>query len=140
MSSIIGRDFTPGVLLELAKAGERAAMRIGMAVTSEYKRNLRDRLNTTGQAAGDLMNSASYEVDKKGLDSTITVGNTKIYSRIHEFGGVITAKKDYLTFQTADGEWHRVASVTIPARPTLRPAILEHLPGVANVVAEEMMR
>jgi phage gpG-like protein len=44
-------------------------------------------------------------------------------ARIHEFGGVIKAKnKPYLVFKTEDGEWHTVRSVTIPARPYLRPA------------------
>lgn len=50
-----------------------------------------------------------------------------VYARIHEYGGVILATNGpYLVFQTADGAWHSVPMVTMPARPYIRPAIDQH--------------
>ena len=53
----------------------------------------------------------------------VLIGTDLIYARIQEYGGTIEAKnKPYLVFKTADGSWHRVKSVNIPAHPFLRPA------------------
>ena len=52
-----------------------------------------------------------------------TIGTDLIYAGIQEFGGTIKAKNaPYLVFRTEDGRWHRVKSVTLPARPYMRPA------------------
>jgi HK97 gp10 family phage protein len=54
----------------------------------------------------------------------ITVGTNVVYAAIHEFGGIIRARKaKALRFKTKDGKWHTVKSVTMPARPYMRPAI-----------------
>jgi len=46
-----------------------------------------------------------------------------VYNRIHEFGGIIQATNGpYLVFKTADGAWHTVPFVDMPARPFMRPA------------------
>jgi hypothetical protein len=53
----------------------------------------------------------------------VLIGTDLIYARIQEYGGTITAKHaPYLRFRTADGSWHAVKSVTIPARSYLRAA------------------
>ena len=52
------------------------------------------------------------------------VGTNLVYAAIQEYGGTIKAKNaPYLVFKTADGQWHRVKAVTIPARPYLTPAM-----------------
>ena len=129
------------VLKAIDTAAEHAVDRVAMAVESKARANVRDKLNTTGVAAGDLMNSVTHTTVKAGMKSHARVGSKLIYARIHEFGGTIEAKNgEYLTFQTADGEWHMVPSVTIPARPYLRPAALEGQAALGSVFAEEMRK
>lgn len=57
-------------------------------------------------------------------------GNKSIvYARIHELGGVILPKTAAaLRFKTADGAWHTVKKVVIPARPYMRPSAEERTP------------
>jgi HK97 gp10 family phage protein len=60
-------------------------------------------------------------------------------AKIHEFGGVIKAKnKPYLVFTTEDGEWHTVKSVTMPARPYLRPAFDSEKGTVRDTIAADL--
>ena len=60
-----------------------------------------------------------------------------IYAAIHEFGGVIKAKN---APKTKSGDWVRTKSVTIPARPYLRPAIYENPNELAEIFAAAMRR
>lgn len=126
------------VIEEIDKAGERTMKRLCLEIEKTYKQNIRDSLNTTGTANGDLLNAATHEVDLQGMESKGTIGNSKVYSRIHEIGGVIHAKNSpYLRFQTADGGWVTVESVTIPARPTLKPAITDDPGRLGRIASEE---
>jgi hypothetical protein len=45
------------------------------------------------------------------------------YASVLEKGAVITAKNNYLTFKTANDQWHKVKSVVIPARPYFKPIV-----------------
>jgi hypothetical protein len=65
-----------------------------------------------------------------------------VYGPIHEFGGVIKAKDPagYLRFQTKDGAWHTVKSVTIPARPHVRPALDENKAEINDTVVAVLQR
>lgn len=134
-------DHTDDVIRRLGAAAERGMTRIGMDVEKSYKENVRSTLNNTGTARGDLLNSTGHIVDKRGMQSAVTIGNGKVYARIHEFGGVIKAKNgDYLKFRLPDGSFVQVKQVTIPARPTLRPALMAHSDRPPKLMAEEMMR
>lgn len=134
-------DLSGDVWNRMQAAAERAITRTAIAIDKQYKSNLRSTLNTTGTAQGSLLSKASYDVQKAGLGSRARVGNGIVYARIHEFGGTITPKTaPHLVFQTADGEWHTVDSVVIPARPTLRPAMLDHLDEPKRIFAEELSR
>lgn len=59
------------------------------------------------------------------------------YAKIHEFGGVITAKTaPYLTFRTLDGRWHKVKSVVMPERSYMRTSFREQADqGVSEIRA-----
>lgn len=58
-----------------------------------------------------------------GRTAGARVGTNLEYAAIHEFGGTIEAKNaPRLVFQVAPGEWRTAQSVTIPARPYMRPA------------------
>lgn len=69
-------------------------------------------------------------------------GNKSIvYARIHELGGIILPRRaDALKFQTADGAWHTVKRVVIPARPYMRPAAEERKPVLLAQVNEAVQR
>lgn len=75
--------------------------------------------------SGTLKRSIDHEtVERSATRVAVSVGTDLEYARIHEFGGVIKAKNaPYLKFQTADGAWHSVKSVTMPPHPYLRPAL-----------------
>ena len=139
--AVSGFTINTGFFDGMNASGTRALTRIGMKVAANAKANVRDNLNTTGEATGDLMNSIAYKVIKPGIDGTVRVGSALVYARIHEFGGHIEAVNgDYLKFQTADGEWHTVPSVEIPARPYLKPAVMDGRGDMGRIASEEFAK
>ena len=88
--------------------------------------------------APDFAGGEEYDdIGETGDGWSIKVGTNLVYARIQEYGGVIHAKDaPYLVFKTKDGSWHSVKSVTIPARPYLRPAFDENREVVLREVAE----
>lgn len=65
---------------------------------------------------GHLRDSYTHEVTADGL----AVGSGDKRARIHQHGGVIRpVSAPYLMFRTADDRFHRIKSVTMPARPVL---------------------
>jgi phage gpG-like protein len=79
------------------------------------------------QMASDLAESGGHDLGRVGHYANhqvrVLIGTDLIYARIQEYGGTIEAKHaPYLRFKTADGKWHAVKSVTIPARSYLRAA------------------
>jgi len=74
---------------------------------------------------GTLKRSIHMETAVKTPEKAVVqVGTDVVYAAIQEFGGIIHAKnKPYLVFKTADGAWHSVESVQIPAHPYMRPAL-----------------
>ena len=62
---------------------------------------------------GGLMGSITRRASKDSVE----VGTNKVYAAIHQFGGTISSKSGgYLSFAIG-GQFVRVRSVTIPARP-----------------------
>jgi phage gpG-like protein len=89
-----------------------------------FKKSIRVRLQggTTLKHTGRLYNSLRAAITTqptRSNDGAVTVGSSLIYSRILNFGGTITAKGDYLTFQIVPGVWVKKKSVTIPKREYL---------------------
>lgn len=65
---------------------------------------------------GNLRDSYTSQVTADGL----AVGSNDKRARIHQYGGVIRPRSaPYLVFRGADNQFHRVKSVTLPARPVL---------------------
>jgi phage gpG-like protein len=119
-----------GDISKLQSLPETIKQQVGLAfsavvmdIEARAKSNAVDSLNTTGQATGSLASSITHsELDTANLRAEI--GSSKVYAAIHEFGGVIEARESpYLVFQLPDGSWRKCKSVTIPARPYLRPAM-----------------
>ena len=77
---------------------------------------------------GDLRRSIGHKI-RLGLKLVAEFGSYGLpYSAIHEFGGVIRAKRaPFLRFQTQDGEWHSVKRVRIPKRPYIRPTVEKYV-------------
>lgn len=62
------------------------------------------------------------------IDAMATVGEGLVYGRIHEYGGIIRARRaPYLMFRTEDGRWHRKKRVRIPARMGFRKTWARHI-------------
>lgn len=113
----------------------RAIYKAARRVQREAKINVRQKLNTTGQATGAL--SRSITVTDAPGELAAAVGTSMIYGAIHEFGGVITPiHGDVLAWEEPEGEWHFARSVTIPARPYLHPALDDNLPWIENDLRE----
>ena len=78
----------------------------------------------------------------KGKEArTSWILNKAFYARFLEQGAKITAAKSkWLTFK-AGGQWHKVKSVTIPARPFLKPAVEEFWNSEKSVkIAEAVLQ
>ena len=91
---------------------------------------------------GGLAGSITVEtsLDKDGASAVIAPH--KEYDRIQELGGTITAHggdKAMLKFQI-DGQWYQKHSVTLPARPYMRPAVEEHQEEIFNDMKEQIER
>ena len=85
-------------------------------------------LNHKLYQTGALVNSVKHKINRvSSSGGEGQSGPTVIYGRIHEFGGVITAKNGpYLHFfSKKTGQWVKTKSVTIPARPYMRPTVDE---------------
>lgn len=76
---------------------------------------------------GNLLNSVQEDELHLGEKAWITFGPHTVYARIHEYGGVIRPTNGkFLVFKGKDGNMVFTKSVTIPARPYIRPALDEH--------------
>ena len=99
---------------------DRALLFGGSVIERETKKNIRKQGLID---VGNLRASIRAQRDRPGV---VIVGTNVIYAAIHEFGGVITAKNKPMLVFKINGQWIRKRSVTIPARPYLRPAFDSH--------------
>ncbi len=109
-------------VLEKMKRAEVTGINATMAQAVEHAKRNHAWINRTGTLEGSIA-IAEFAVriarGARGLWGSKDV----VYALIHELGGTITAKAGgLLKFKTRDGAWHAVKSVTIKARPYLRPA------------------
>jgi HK97 gp10 family phage protein len=136
--TVEGIDELKAALKKLDKSlqgpASRSALMSGGSTLQEYiQGNIvdRDLVDT-----GNLLNKWTVKPES---DRVVVIGTDTPYAPIHEYGGVVKAKNGkWLTFQTKDGSWHRVAAVQIPARPFVRPAVDEHKGDVSEAVGESL--
>ena len=89
------------------------------------------RPKNLGRISGDLARSINYKV----VGSRVVIGSNLPYARIHEYGGTIVPKKaKALVFKLPNGQWRRVAKVTIPERSFLRSALKESIPAAKGII------
>mgnify|MGYP001162003497 CR=1 FL=1 len=91
--------------------------------------------NRSGVLEGGIGIVTFPKVEGDGVRGVWGVQDVR-YALIHELGGVITPKqKQILKFTLPNGETVFAKSVTIPARPYLRPQADIHYPKLARRVA-----
>jgi phage gpG-like protein len=101
------------------------------------------RLNTSGRIlqrrTGRLRGSITHSVRISGNKVIGTIGSNVVYARIHELGGVIRPVRAKALHFVIPGVGHRTAqSVTIPARPYLRPAFAENIEEIGRVLVKHI--
>lgn len=111
-----------------------SALEAGAAVIQAHaQNNARNQLNR--HPLGNLTNSIA--VKREGKHVLVGVFGV-VYAKIHEFGGIVTAKaKPYLAFQV-DGQWVFTKKVVMPARPYLRPAVDNNLPAIRQAIVDAL--
>ena len=122
---------------ERAKRAQIAGVNRVMAKAVIHAKNNHDWKNRTGVLEGSI-GVAEYARDiGSGVRGEWGSKDAK-YALIHELGGTIvpvTAQK--LAIPQAGGGVAFADSVTIPARPYLRPAADEVYPGLADAIRDE---
>ena len=100
---------------------------VGEEMTSKARSNA---MSAFTSRSGSLLNSIKFIVNKDISALTTRKNLTKggvYYAKMVEYGANITAKrKEYLTFKI-DGEWKKVKSVRVMARPFFMQVREEYL-------------
>lgn len=101
------------------------------------------RLNTSGRIlrrrTGRLRASITSTVLVHGNRVTGRIGSNVVYARIHELGGIIKPRNaKALRFNIPGVGWRTVKSVTIPARPYLRPAITGNIREIGDILGKHI--
>ena len=102
---------------------------VNRVAIKKAKQNFQARFSTKPQnkyvLKGELKKiSANFKTMKnKRVKGGTQIKNLSYYAKFLEFGSEINAKKGkYLTFKI-NGEWKKVESVSLPAKPFLGPAV-----------------
>lgn len=137
--SVIGNDEVAAHLSAIGAGLAGAAL--GTAVEAGAQILLSAAQHNAPHKSGKLAQSIHIsDVEVGAGGASVTVGTDLIYARIQEYGGTIYAKGGgWLVFQTDDGQWHKVKSVTLPARPYMRPALDSSRTAVIAAVQASLM-
>lgn len=123
---------------ELVKPAIYKGMKEGMVLADREA-----RLNLSGRVlqrrTGRLRNSITHDVKIEGNKVVGRIGTNVIYGRIHELGGVIKPRQaQYLRFNIPGVGWRMAKSVTIPARPYLRPALEDSIKDIGEMITKRI--
>lgn len=121
------------------------AVRIVTAGAYQIVNHARQNIHRTfsKRQTGGLTNSISVEAEKKGQGAVAHVIPHKVYARIQEMGDTIVPKKagGFLVWRDPDtGKLIRARSVTLPARPYLEPAAVDHQDDIVQAMTAESFR
>lgn len=121
---------TQGVYIE-------RALRAGVYLAIGYtKVNIRNRdLIKVGFLLNSVTEDSIYVSKNKGR---VRWGPHAVYAAIHEFGGTILSTSGRGLHFVIDGHHIVTMSVTIPARPYLRPVIDEHRRELLDTITENL--
>jgi phage gpG-like protein len=135
---------SPVAISSLEAARNRAVKRFGFTFQSKWKKNLSGPRSATqlGVKTGNLRRSIRLKLSlQKGRSLVYT---ESIYSRIHEVGGTIRAKRaPYLVFVGSGGHLVKTKQVTIPQRPHFGPtqeALKDRFPQIQDEEVKRALR
>ena len=114
------------------------------AAVIQFHAQLNARNKFSSRQRGQMRNSIRNSSKEEWISSKTTaqgavaeVGPHTIYARIQEFGGIIYPRRaSMLHWKDENGEDHFAKSVTIPARPYLRPAAEDHIDQISDVMRQ----
>ena len=128
------------------------AVRIVNAGADQIMNHARHNIHRTfsRHQTGGLANSISVEAEQKGQGAVAHVRPHKEYARIQEKGGTILpkkkggflgifgAKRGFLAWRDPDtGRLILARSVTLPPRPYLEPAAMDHQDDIVKAMTAE---
>lgn len=105
---------TAAIEVELSRSSHSVGEPTGSAAPNPPAR-------VSGRLARDVV--ATPVILMAGGLAMTTVGSTAPYARVQEFGGTIRPIKAHRLFWIGMGGGHAANSVTLPARPYLKPAL-----------------
>lgn len=125
----------PGLVVPALFKGMKQAMLIAeRTVRGEYLSG-----KALQRRTGRLRGSITHDVRIEGDRVVGRIGTNVVYGRIHELGGVIKAKNaGYLKFNIPGVGWRMAKSVTIPARPFLRPSLEDNISDISGILAKRV--
>lgn len=118
------------------RAAQKQGVNATMAACATDSKSNHSWRNRTGVLEGGIGIAEYAREDAGGVVGTWGVQDVR-YALIHELGGTITAKAaKALAIQLPDGGVAFVKSVTIPARPYLRPSADRNYPSLADRIRD----
>ena len=121
-----------------------AAERIVTAGAYQIMNHARLNIHRTfsKRQSGGLSNSISVETEVKGQGAVAHVIPHKEYARIQEYGGtIVPIHGQFLVWRDPDsGKLIRARKVTLPARPYLEPAAVDHQGEIVNAMTAQSFK
>ena len=132
----------------LAQLGRKmqgpAAARIVSAGAYQIMNHARLNIHRTfsKRQSGGLTNSLSVEAEVKGQGAVAHVIPHKVYARIQELGGtIVPIHGQFLVWRDPDsGKLIRARKVTLPARPYLEPAAMDHQDEIVTAMTAQSFK
>lgn len=107
----------------------------GAVIAFHAQLNARNKFSD--RQRGQLRNSIRVESQTTPTGAVAEIGPHTVYARIQEYGGTIYPRRaNMLHWVDENGQDHFAKSVTIPARPYLRPAAEDHIAQISSVMKE----
>ncbi len=113
------------------KQGSQNGIKFAMQVVETDAKSLGD----LHSRSGNLRRSISTSVKETATTQIGAISSSAIYAAIHEFGGTIKSVGRIMNFE-GDYGWKKLRSVTIPARPFLRPALMRNKKKMSQQIAK----
>ena len=120
----------------------RGAAAVRIVTAGAYQIQNHARLNIhhvfSKHQTGGLSNSISVEAEKSGEGAVAHVIPHKVYARIQEMGGtIIPIRGRWLVWRDPDtGKLRRARKVTLPPRPYLQPAAVDHQDAIVSAMTD----
>jgi phage gpG-like protein len=132
---------------------QKKLKRVAKATPKEASKAINSSLMVAHGKVKDNLTNKILNVDTGTLRRSFLIKNSQpnklygvlgaklVYAAIHEFGGIIRAKRvKYLRFKTKDGRWHSVKQVRIKARKYFSKSIKQSMKKIDAVFDKALSR